>query len=254
MVLRLLPLLAGDFPRILHDAKDCDPGDDLVGPQMPICWPVITREDAEMRLQVNMEQQLQRLTNDSSTNYLKIVDVSDSIIAIARWHWYPNGYSFNQEAHWEQFPEPSPPKPWARQYNIALNNFMLGSRDAAREGWMGVGQPCLILMHLVTRPSQRGRGAARLLIQWGIEQAEKWKVPAYLEAGVMGRPIYEKMGFRQVGELAEVDLKPFGVDTTFILVRMVYGSEYRKDVNKGRSTQIHRDVDKLLDAEQMSKT
>lgn len=77
-------------------------------------------------------------------------------------------------------------------------------------------------MHMVTRASQRGKGAARLLIQWGIEQAEKSGVPAYLETGVMGRLIYEKMGFNQVGELMGLDLRLFGVETTFVMAKMAY--------------------------------
>ena len=77
-------------------------------------------------------------------------------------------------------------------------------------------------MHMVTRPSQRGKGAARLLIQWGIQRAEETGAPAYLEAGAMGRPIYEKMGFRQVGELMELDLRALGVKATFVMAKMAY--------------------------------
>jgi predicted GNAT family N-acyltransferase len=77
-------------------------------------------------------------------------------------------------------------------------------------------------MHLVTHPASRGKGAAGLLIRWGIEQAEKDWVPAYLEAGVMGRPIYERYGFVQMGDLLEVDLKDFGFDTIFTMCKMAY--------------------------------
>lgn len=77
-------------------------------------------------------------------------------------------------------------------------------------------------MHMVTHPSHRGKGAAGLLIRWGIEQAEKDGVPAYLEAGVMGRPIYERYGFVQIGDLLDVDLKEFGIDTVFSMCKMAY--------------------------------
>ena len=77
-------------------------------------------------------------------------------------------------------------------------------------------------MHLVTLPSHRGKGAAGLLIRWGIDQAEKDSVPAYLEAGIMGRPIYERYGFVQVGDLLQVDLKNFGVDMIFTMCKMAY--------------------------------
>ena len=65
-------------------------------------------------------------------------------------------------------------------------------------------------------------GAARLLIPCGFEQAEKKGAPAYLGAGVMGRPVYKKMGFLQVGELMEFDLRPFGVEKTSVMAKMAY--------------------------------
>ncbi|KAF9732060.1 acetyltransferase [Paraphaeosphaeria minitans] len=52
-------------------------------------------------------------------------------------------------------------------------------------------------MHMVTHPEHRGKGAAGMLIRWGIEQADKGGVPAYLEAGIMGRPIHKGYGFVQ---------------------------------------------------------
>ena len=144
------------------------------------------------------------------------------MLSVARWHWYPHGYSYEKEKHWETYPETSLNEPWAKQFNIPLNNFILGSRDAARSSWIGENKPCWILMHMVTRPSQRGKGAARLLVQWGIDQVEKTGAPAYLEAGVMGIAMYEKMGFKQVGELMKLDLRPFGVETTFVMAKMAY--------------------------------
>lgn len=77
-------------------------------------------------------------------------------------------------------------------------------------------------MHMVTHPSHRGKGAAGLLIRWGIEQAERCRVPAYLEAGVAGRPIYERYGFVQMGDLLEVDLREFDVDAIFEMSKMAY--------------------------------
>lgn len=222
MGLQLLPLTAEDFSAITNHANIFEPGDDLVGPPVPVCWPVSTREEAQTRLRVHMEKQSERYTKDPSINYLKVIGDSGSIVSVARWHWYPKGYSYEKESHWETYPEASLSEPWAKQFNVPLNNFILGSRDAARSSWIGTERPCWILMHLVTRPSQRGKGTARLLVQWGIEQAEKNRAPAYLEAGAMGQPIYEKMGFRQVGELMELDLRPFGVETTFVMAKMAY--------------------------------
>ena len=222
MGLQLLLLTADDFSAMTDHANIFDLGDDLVGPPVPFCWPVSTREEARTRLRVHMAKQFQRYKEDPSVIYLKVLDDSGSIVSVARWHWYPNGYSYKKEAHWETYSQASLSEPWAKHFNIPLNNFILGSRDAARCGWIEKDRPCWILMHMTTRPSQRGKGAARLLIQWGIEQAEKRGAPAYLEAGVLGRPVYEKMGFWQVGELMELNLRPFGVEATFVMAKMAY--------------------------------
>lgn len=90
---------------------------------------------------------------------------------------------------------------------------------------MTAGEPCWVLMHMVTHPARRGKGAAGLLIRWGIEQAEREGVPAYLEAGVVGRSIYERYGFRQVGELLEVDLSEEGGEGVFVMCKMGYFPE-----------------------------
>ena len=220
--LQLLYLTLDDFSTIENHASIFDLGDDLVGPPVPVCWPVSTQEEARIRLRVHMAKQRQRYLEDPSVNYLKVTDDTGSIVSVARWHWYPNGYSFEKEGHWEAYSGTSLSEPWAKQLNIPLNNFILGSRDAARSSWIGKDQPCWILMHMVTRPSQRGKGAARLLVKWGIEQADKTGAHTYLEAGVMGRPIYEKMGFQRVKDLMELDLRPFCVDANFIMAKMAY--------------------------------
>lgn len=222
MTLQIVPLTMDELTAMENDTNIYEPGDDLVGPPIPICWPVRTSAEAQTRLRVHMAKQSERLQKDPSVHYLKVVNDSHSIVSIARWHFYPNGYSYAREGHWEQYPPAALSEPWARGFNIPLNNFILGSRDAERECWMPRGRPCWVLMHMVTRLSQRGKGAARLLVQWGIDRAERMGFPAYLEAGVMGMPIYEKMGFRRVGELMELDLRAFGVEGMFGMAKMVY--------------------------------
>lgn len=75
-------------------------------------------------------------------------------------------------------------------------------------------------MNMVTRESQRGRGAAGMLISWGVRQAEAAGVPAYLEASVLGKPAYTKYGFQQVGEAIHCSLRPYGADVVFVLAHM----------------------------------
>ncbi|TRX89378.1 hypothetical protein FHL15_009676 [Xylaria flabelliformis] len=47
-------------------------------------------------------------------------------------------------------------------------------------------------------PDHQRRGAGRLLMQWGIDVAEKTGLPIYLESTVPGNSLYEAMGFEQL--------------------------------------------------------
>jgi GNAT superfamily N-acetyltransferase len=166
---------------------------------------------------------------------MKVVDAANGngIISIARWHFYPRGYSFEEEIHWETHNAPDAGTVGSaaedegqipKDFNILLHNHILRTRDLARSSWIPANKPCWILMHMVTHPAHRGKGAAGMLIRWGIEQAERTGagVPAYLEAGVMGRPIYERFGFVQVGELLEVDLEGCGGKGKFVMCTMAH--------------------------------
>lgn len=223
MQLQVHPLEPRDFDELISHASLHRPGDDLTGPPTPLCCPVTTKEEAQARLTFHFNKQRCRFDNDPTARYMKVIDSADknSIISIARWHFYPNGYDFDEQIHWETHnlvPGQSVP----RNFNISLHNYILTTRNASHDSWIPPKSPCWILMHMVTRPSHRGKGAAGLLIRWGIEKANEDGVPAYLEAGVMGKPIYERNGFLQIGDPLEVDLKNFGVDMTFTLCHMAY--------------------------------
>ena len=224
MTLTLLPILEVDFSIMTAHALMYPIGDDLIAPPVPLCWPVTSMRQAQNRLNFHVFRQRQRFLNDRSVRFMKVVDNTDgSIISVARWHYYPTGFSYERDGHWEPAPDNIGDEDGLMDLNIPLHNHILSTRDAARASWQGDGgSPCWILMHTVTRPSQRGRGAAGLLIEWGILQAKTQGVPAYLEAGVKGRPIYEKYGFRQVGELLKVDLSAHGGVGEFEMTKMAF--------------------------------
>jgi hypothetical protein len=221
MPLQLCPLAVSDFEDLISHATLHELNDDLVGPPTPICYPISTPEEALSRSTFHFSKQRARFIGDPTVRYMKVVDNDNykkSIVSIARWHFYPNGYDLTTQLHWELHPlSPSP-----HQFNIPLHNHILSVRDSARSSWIPSNEPCWILMHMVTRTSQRGRGAAGMLIRWGMEQAEKEGVPAYLEAGVTGKPIYERLGFKQVGDLLEVNLREYGIQMTFVMCKMAY--------------------------------
>lgn len=60
-----------------------------------------------------------------------------------------------------------------------------------------------------TDPAYRGRGAASLLLQWGIKQCEAHKAPAYLESTLDAAKFYKKRGFTPV-ETFSLDISHVG--------------------------------------------
>lgn len=56
---------------------------------------------------------------------------------------------------------------------------------------------------LGTRPDYHGRGLGSMLLQWGLDRADRDGLEVYLSASPAGRPLYEKRGF-QVVEIEEV--------------------------------------------------
>ena len=264
MHLQALALTVQDFEQLVHHADTGSPADDCVAPPNPVAWPVTTRTEAQLRARCIFALQKRRFLHDPTAHFLKVVDRgegagisngADNIIAVARWHYYPNGYDYGHEAHWEMAPETITPllpymiadqglDPFLSSYpplnfNLALHNHILSARDAFRSDWIPKREPCWILMHLTTRQSHRKRGAAACLIRWGLAKATRHNVPAYLEAGVAGRPIYERFGFKQVGELRELDLLAYGMDAKFELTNMRFISR-----GESESQQMGKTMDK----------
>lgn len=76
---------------------------------------------------------------------------------------------------------------------------------------------------LCTSPKYFRRGAGRALLVPMLELADAQGLKAYLEATAAGRPLYEKLGFKQVDTLVFEDSKPaLGLDKpveVYIMIR-----------------------------------
>jgi predicted N-acetyltransferase YhbS len=55
---------------------------------------------------------------------------------------------------------------------------------------------------MAVHPSHRRRGLGSLLMQVGIARADELRVEAWMEASLMGRPLYENFGFRSLFKMA----------------------------------------------------
>lgn len=59
---------------------------------------------------------------------------------------------------------------------------------------------CVDLQTVAVHPSHQRRGVGKLLMEWGMDVAERMNVPVYLEATHEGVPLYEKCGFETLNE------------------------------------------------------
>ncbi|KAK7970456.1 hypothetical protein PG988_009529 [Apiospora saccharicola] len=77
-----------------------------------------------------------------------------------------------------------------------------------------------------THPTQQGRGAGTILIQWALEQAQGLGLTAYLEASPDGHSLYLKNGFKDI-DLLETDLSQWGAKDMHKIWNMMW---YPKEV------------------------
>jgi GNAT superfamily N-acetyltransferase len=80
-------------------------------------------------------------------------------------------------------------------------------RDAQRE-IMG-SRPYFMLNTLCTDPQHQKRGAASIMLKWGMEKADELDLETYLDSSQVARPIYEKLGFEFL-KWVEFDRVPWG--------------------------------------------
>jgi GNAT superfamily N-acetyltransferase len=93
--------------------------------------------------------------------------------------------------------------------------------DAARDEIMGTETPFFMLSSLATHPDYQGRGAGKLLLDWGVKKADVEGLVTYLDATQIAKPIYEKRGF-EVRRAVDWDRMAWGgegVDVHYCMVR-----------------------------------
>ncbi|KAF1830941.1 hypothetical protein BDW02DRAFT_601263 [Decorospora gaudefroyi] len=142
-------------------------------------------------------------------HYLKCVDTSTSeMIAGASWHYLRAQEEGAKERPWEEVdaelivPEPydeSDPEMYKSLFTLLNTNKrkILGNR------------PYYALNTMVTLPNHERRGAGNMLVRWGCDRADEAGVPAYVEASLMGAPMYARHGFQRVKQV-EFDLSKWG--------------------------------------------
>lgn len=221
----------------------------LAAPPLYRCWKVESSEDAVRMARWAADLQRQQFQRIPNSRFVMVVDESPSgesggrreIVAVARWDFCPNGYHHETMGWLESDPwrnsAGDPPSAITSQpgLNYELFQAIWEAIVTARKGWMvdgplwgesyfatlGVPQEprdhiadieSAVLAVLITREGYRKRGAGGMLVDWGLKQAERDNVPAYVEASAMGLPVYLRCGFKTDGEPLNIDLSRLGLE------------------------------------------
>lgn len=112
--------------------------------------------------------------------------------------------------------KPPPLSAWPQDGDPALAVEFFGTLTAAHERIMG-DRPHWYLGLIGVRKEFTGKGAAGAMMRWGVERADQDGLPCFLEATPGARGMYEKYGFRVVGE-QKFD-SPYGEVLDFYMVR-----------------------------------
>jgi GNAT superfamily N-acetyltransferase len=86
---------------------------------------------------------------------------------------------------------------------------LFGPLRAMQQKIMGTAEQYFMLDSLATHPEQQGRGAASMLINWGVSKADAEGLFTYLDATGVGKPVYENRGF-EIRKALEWDRLPWG--------------------------------------------
>lgn len=81
---------------------------------------------------------------------------------------------------------------------------------------LGYADGLLGLTFIATHPQHERRGAASLLVRWGLERSKQTNIPIALESTMDAVPFYEKLGFRSEGRIA-MELDGVGQDGKSVL-------------------------------------
>ncbi|CAD6578678.1 MAG: hypothetical protein ASARMPREDX12_008937 [Alectoria sarmentosa] len=132
---------------------------------------------------------------DPKTAVLVVRDdeIDDEIVSFAKWSLpVAEGDSY-MESPWL----------WPEGTDWKVLDRWTGLVESAKEGVVGKGA-CYRLTFIGTDPRHERRGAASLLLQWGLERCVRDNVLAYLESTVDAGPLYERHGFASAENISMV--------------------------------------------------
>ena len=205
MPLQLLPMEESDLS-IYQDVCWEAFKDDLMGLMYPNGYTPAARE---WGLRTNLEQWR---GHPDKIKMMKVIDTDlpqdgpfGKIVGVAVWKFYPKDRTEEElEAEKIEHDEMGLPP----DANVPLLEEFFGNIAKCKKEIMG-GNANVLLSMLATLPAHHRRGIGAMHLRFGLEEADKLGLPAYLEASPMGKPLYMRMGFEEVREFP-FDAKKWG--------------------------------------------
>jgi GNAT superfamily N-acetyltransferase len=157
-----------------------------------------------------------KLLSDPNVRILKCVDtdLDNKMIAAAHWSIYETERTL-EEVEEDLLPR----RTWPEDNRAARLDFLGGIFQSTKE-IMGT-KPHVILESLITHQDHHRRGAGSLLLSWGVGEADRLGLVAYLAASEAGKPLYERFAFEPVGEVIFDGTKYGGKSKDLHVVRKV---------------------------------
>ncbi|KUJ15858.1 uncharacterized protein LY89DRAFT_647875 [Mollisia scopiformis] len=151
-----------------------------------------TQGTYEEQIQAKAARHAEAWKDDPARHWLKITDSSNNneVIAAASWLIYeeaPESSKAPIDAQWQ--PEGS----IIREFTSRWLGAIVGSQQHALQ------KPHLVIDQLATHPSHRNSGAANMLLQWGLEQADRLGLEIMVNAVPAGLTYYQHFGFVDKG-------------------------------------------------------
>ncbi|OTB06975.1 hypothetical protein M426DRAFT_318340 [Hypoxylon sp. CI-4A] len=152
-------------------------------------WFIPVHTTVEAAINDSRERNIKSWKQHSGIHWVKAVDTdSGVVVGAAEWEIRekvdaPGSPQKPPNAYWHT--EGSEEKAFAERLLTQLKGFMKER----------MARPHVELEQLVVHPSYRNKGAGKLLLDWGIQEADKLGLECCVESVPFAVPFYEKFGF-----------------------------------------------------------
>jgi len=148
-------------------------------------------------------QHTKDLLTNANARYVKASLPSGEIIGYGKWLFYltPEAIADSE-------------KPWPLEDdgsgspNVPMAKFVFGELGKRKNSFMS-GKRHALMAVLVVKPEAQRMGAGKKLLEWGLRECDREEIEVWIDASPMGKGLYEKCGWKEVGHL-DTELEQFG--------------------------------------------